>query len=524
MTRLRRPASHAPSPIPHPPRATRDWRLPPLLLLPFLALGVPPLFDLDEGAFTASTLEMFLRGDFLSSHLLGEPRHDKPILIYWLQALSVSVFGFDEWGWRLPSALAAAAWIWLTHAFVARVLDRETALLAALLVATAAGLVIIQRAATADALLNLCLAAAGYAAWLWLKEERPAWRYASHAAMALGFLTKGPVAVLVPAGAVLLWCVSRREPRRFLRWALEARAVALFLAIAVPWFAVQTWLEGPGFVEGFFLKHNVERFGSAMEGHGGRLWYYLPVVLLSLLPHTGWLAAFARPRTLWQDELLRYGLFWFGLVFLLFSFSGTKLPHYVYYGYGGLVLILAREAAMNGNRWLLLLPGSLFFALLLLLPELLAGLVPRLKPDDRLLFADLAQVFGPTYRLWFGGALALSLALFALPRRKLRLGLYTNGVVAALGLALILIPAVGEVQQGPIRQAGKLAAGLDGPLVMHGVNTPSFQTYAGRQVVKRPPRPGDLILTRESRLRDLPAAEVIYRERSYVLARVQAMP
>ena len=85
-----------------------------LVLFPFLALGTAPLFDLDEGAFTASTTEMFLRGDFLSSHLLGEPRYDKPILIYWLQAASVSLLGSSEFTWRLPSALASSLWILAT--------------------------------------------------------------------------------------------------------------------------------------------------------------------------------------------------------------------------------------------------------------------------------------------------------------------------------------------------------------------------------------------------------------------------
>lgn len=500
-----------------------DWRLLPLLALPFLALGVPPLFDLDEGAFTASTLEMFLRGDFLSSYLMGAPRHDKPILTYWLQALSVSIFGFNEWGWRFPSALAAAAWIGLTHAFVARVADRETALAAALVIATAAGLVVIQRAATADALLNLWLAAAGYAAWLWLSEGQPAWRDASHAAMALGFLTKGPIAVLVPAGAVFLWCASRREPMRFFRWAFAPKALALFLAIAAPWFVVQTWLEGPAFLAGFFLKHNVQRFSFAMEGHGGSLLYYLPVVLLSLMPHTGLLLAAAwRLRAIWRDDLLRYGLIWFGLVFVLFSASATKLPHYVYYGYSGLTLLLARQAALDTHRGLLLLPGTLLFILMLLLPELFASQLPRLKPDDQLLASNLSAVFGSAYRLGFGGALAASLALFILPRPHLRLGLYTNGMLAALGLIMLLIPAVGEVQQGPIRQAGRLAADLEGPLVMYGINTPSFQTYAGRLVERRPPRPGDLVFTRESHLQDLPDAKVIFRERSYILARIGA--
>ena len=67
-------------------------------------LGAAPLFDVDEGAFSQATLEMFERGDFLSTYLNGEPRYDKPILIYWLQASSVKSFGFNEFALRLPSA------------------------------------------------------------------------------------------------------------------------------------------------------------------------------------------------------------------------------------------------------------------------------------------------------------------------------------------------------------------------------------------------------------------------------------
>ncbi len=349
-----------------------------LALFPFFALGMAPLFDLDEGAFTAATTEMFLRGDFLSTYLLGEPRYDKPILIYWLQAASVSLLGASEFAWRLPSALASSAWILLTYAFVARVRDARTGTAAAIVIATAAGLTIITRAAIADALLNLFVAGAGYASWLWLKESphpqplsqgargASRWLYLAWAAMALGFLTKGPVALAIPGGAVFLWCASRGEWRRFFAWALPPGPIALFAALALPWFVMQTWKEGPGFLTGFFLKHNLSRFDTAMEGHGGQYFYYVPVVLISLLPHTGLLfSALARLKSVWQDELLRFGLLWFLLAFALFSFSGTKLPHYVYYGYGGLVVILAAQLEFKSTRWLLALTGAATAALLM---------------------------------------------------------------------------------------------------------------------------------------------------------------
>lgn len=492
-----------------------------LVLFPFLALGTSPLFDLDEGAFTASTTEMFLHGDFLSSHLLGEPRYDKPILIYWLQAAAVSLFGRGEFVWRLPSALSSSLWILVTYLFVTYVTHRRNGLVAALVIATAAGLTVITRAATADALLNLWLACAGYAAWLWLIDGKKRWLYASWLAMGLGFLTKGPVAVVIPAGAMFLWCLSQGKWRQFLRFAFAPGPLVLFFAVAAPWFVVLTLREGPGFLAGFFLKHNLGRFDTPMEGHRGNYLYYVPVVLLSLLPHTGLLlAALGRLRSIWNNELLRYGLLWFLLAFVLFSLSGTKLPHYVYYGYGGLVVVLAAMVDVPVRRWLVLLPAPLFFGLLLAVPFLAESAMAKLSGDDHLLLSDLPTAFGTGYWLWCGGALTISLILLGLRRIGLSVALQVSGLLGGIAMVFFLIPVVGQIQQAPIRNAGLLAQSLPGPLVLYDVNTPSFQTYANRQVEKRPPRSGDLVLTRQSDLPRLPGATVVYRERSYVLARM----
>jgi 4-amino-4-deoxy-L-arabinose transferase-like glycosyltransferase len=492
-----------------------------LVLLPFLALGSSPLFDLDEGAFTSSTTEMFLRGDFLSSYMLGEPRHDKPILIYWLQAVAISLLGHNEFAFRLPSALASGMWILLTYLFVAGVLRREAGLIAALIIATAAGLSVISRAATADALLNLFLAASGYATWLWLKEGQDRWRYLGFAAMGLCFLTKGPIAVLVPAGTAFLWCLSQKDVLKFFRWGLHWRAIALFLVIAAPWFIVETWLEGPDFLRGFFLKHNLSRFDTPMEGHGGNYFYYLPVVLISLLPHTGLLlAALGRLGSLWRDPLLRFGLIWFCLVLGVFSFSGTKLPHYVYYGYGGLVLILAQTAIGSCNRWLLTLPAVALLGLLVAAPELLTHALPTMKADDQHLATALPEIFDLAYRLPLAALLAVALALPFSPWRQTT-RLHVAGLFAAIAVAVLLMPALGKLLQTPVKQAGLIARDMSGPLVLYASHTPSFQTYAQRQVRRGLPVSGDIVLTRESKLATLAAYDVLYRERSYLLLRMR---
>ncbi len=93
---------------------------------------------------------------------------------------------------------------------------------------------------------------------------------------------------------------------------------------------------------GFFGRPNLGRFQQPLEGHGGGWWYYIPVLLVGMLPHTVvLLRALARSRQLFADPLSRYSLIWFGLVFALFSLAATKLPHYLTYGYTGLFLLMA---------------------------------------------------------------------------------------------------------------------------------------------------------------------------------------
>jgi hypothetical protein len=124
----------------------------------FAHLGGYPLFDVDEGAFAEATREMLASGDYGFPMLDGAPRFDKPILIYWLQAAAMALFGVDTWSARLPSAVAAVLWVFATWHFARHRFGARPALLAAAILATAIGPWAIGRAATADAWLNLWLA------------------------------------------------------------------------------------------------------------------------------------------------------------------------------------------------------------------------------------------------------------------------------------------------------------------------------------------------------------------------------
>lgn len=90
---------------------------------------------MDEGAFSEATREMMARGNLVSPTLNDAPRHDKPILIYWAQAASVSLLGVSEIGFRLPSIVFAVLWMLALYRFCLRHGDRPTAQAAALVMA-----------------------------------------------------------------------------------------------------------------------------------------------------------------------------------------------------------------------------------------------------------------------------------------------------------------------------------------------------------------------------------------------------
>jgi 4-amino-4-deoxy-L-arabinose transferase-like glycosyltransferase len=468
---------------------------------------------------------MFQRGDYLSTYLNGVPRYDKPILVYWLQAASVLAFGPTEFAFRLPSALCATLWCALVFAFTKRNSGMKAGLVAAGIAATSVGVFAIGRAATADALLNLCLAATMLAAWLHLQTGERKWLYAVFAAAGLGVMAKGPVALLIPGAVTFVFCILRRNFRVWLRAIADWRGILLFAAIVAPWYAVIFEKEGWAFFEGFIMKHNVERFGGTLQGHGGSLLYYFPVVLIATMPHTGlFLRVFTRLKELWRDDLACYLLVWFAFVFVFFSLSGTKLPHYVLYGMTGMFILAALQLERPGSGLWFLVPALVFFAFLLALPAMLDATAARIgDPYYRAVAEGASAEFPALFYVFCGAALAVSLWASWDKRFGEALKPVVCGALAVAALALFVVPAFGVLLQEPVKQAALLARSRGYAVVMWGINVPSFSVYYGRPTPGRTPAPGDIVITRRKRLAEQPPGtyETLYEARGVVLARIK---
>jgi 4-amino-4-deoxy-L-arabinose transferase-like glycosyltransferase len=479
-----------------------------------LRLGGAPLFDVDEGAFSEATREMFERGDFLSTYLNGENRFDKPILIYWLQALGYLLCGPTEWAFRLPSALAAIGWCYATWHFARPRFGADTALVALAVAASALGPFVIGRAATADALLNLLVALALFDAWRHIESGRRAPLLRSYMWIGLGILTKGPIALLIPATVSFLYCVSRRDWRRYLKVAFDPFGWVILVILVVPWYATALAIHGQDFIDGFILKHNVKRFTGTLEKHAGSLFYYAFVVPLLLLPWTGpLLASLRRIKTdvLMADNnsdngLRRYLWIWAAFVIVFFSLSGTKLPHYALYGATPLFLLIAAHREDIRRSWLHLLAPGLLFILFLVLPTVLGTLSSGEIVEHayyRAQLADAPMLADATYYAVCGGAFVLWLGALVLMRGGVLWGrLLVAAALLVIVQSLVVAPWLGAVLQGSLTEAVAFVRTRPEPVVLWRLDAPSVSVYREAVTLLRPPQPGEIAITRFDRVPD----------------------
>ncbi|MRJ05967.1 MAG: phospholipid carrier-dependent glycosyltransferase [Epsilonproteobacteria bacterium] len=484
----------------------------------YLTLGLTPLFDLDEGAFGEATREMLVNHNFITTYLNGELRFDKPILIYWLQALSVSIFGLTDWAFRLPSALATTGWGVVIYLFTSRLWGERRGVWATIIFISSLQIGLIGKAGIADALLNLWLAVAGLSLFLYLREKREKWLLLTFGAVGLGFLTKGPVAILVPLATFFLYSgVIKKEWKLFFRSVFNWKGLVIFSVIALPWYIAEYLQQGEKFIAGFFLKHNIQRFETSFESHAGSLFYYIPVVLIGLLPWTTlFLKVLKGGKNLIKTPFGLYGLLWFGFVFLFFSLSGTKLPHYVIYGYTPLFILMAFQLEKCKSQLLLISPFLIFLVILLALPFTLRALLPAVKdPFFKTAVITLLPYFNKTYFLVI--FLSIGALLFPTP---LRVKGAIMGIIS-VGILNYLIWIYAHFIQFPIKEISKyVRTHKIEKVVMWHLNTPSFILYTGQLVERRRPEIGEIVLTKKSQLPKLPGFKILIQRGGVALVKV----
>lgn len=268
------------------------------------AMALMPFADTSEPRYAEIARLMAVSGDWITPWFEpGVPFWGKPPLAFWTQALSIRLFGLSEFAVRLPSWLAMLGVLALVHACGRRLHGEQAARWATLVFATMLLPFASAGAVLTDPFLALGMTLSMVSFLLAPTEPRPRWRYGFFVGLAIGLLAKGPLTLVLVAGALVPWMLWHRNARACLRALPWAGGTALMLTLTLPWY-IAAEIKTPGFFQYFIVGEHLlrfidpgwegDRYGSAHQRPYGSIW--LDWLLATLPWGAAWLGMALWPR------------------------------------------------------------------------------------------------------------------------------------------------------------------------------------------------------------------------------------
>ena len=303
-----------------------------------------PLLDPDEPRYASTARDMILNGNWIVPHFNGVPRINKPPLFYWTVAVSYKIFGVNEFGARFPSALAAAGTVLIAYVWGKRLGDSQKGFWSAFVLMSSPLFFVISRFCITDMLLTFFVCASLFLFFSEYTETnngckggfetRPGRRLFLYFFLAMVFLVKGPVGILLFILVILcflLWIRDFQYVRRL--WYFPG--FLLFLGIICVW-GIPFWLSlGTKEIITLFTRETSGRFVSGYA-HPEPFYYYLQVFLIGYFPWSLYVCAMfvylVKKRNIFSFEEKRQIYFfcsWLIVTVGFFSLSHSKLMTYI---------------------------------------------------------------------------------------------------------------------------------------------------------------------------------------------------
>lgn len=249
-----------------------------LFFIPFL--GSTHLFDWDEINFAESAREMLVSGNYLRVQVDFQPFWEKPPLFIWLQALSMKVFGINEFAARFPNAVVGVITLLTFYFLGKRLIDSRFGFLWTLAYLGSVTPHLYFKSGIIDPWFNyfmflsvVCL----------VPNKESANRYLWAGIFAgLAVWTKGPVGVGIPTLTLAAyWALNRFRPvvswKNLLIYGFTAGLLTLGWMLAII-------LESGWDTFVAFLAY-LYRLGATSEAdHGQPFYYHFVVVLIGCFP------------------------------------------------------------------------------------------------------------------------------------------------------------------------------------------------------------------------------------------------
>jgi 4-amino-4-deoxy-L-arabinose transferase-like glycosyltransferase len=483
-----------------------------------LEMGGLGLTDRDEGSNAEAAREMLETGDWISPTLNYEPRFAKPAFVYWLLSGSYTLFGINEFAARFPSAFSGLCVLLLQYAFVHRWLGAPLAWLSSIMLLLNMEFLAINRLVVTDPELVVFTTLAGYSCWHALHGSLKTgrwWFMSFYLAMGFGMLVKGPVGIIIPLVGVIPYLTLTRQWKSFWQKGFPLLGTVLVLLVAAPWYVAMFQIHGEAYWAAA-QANTTGRFMSPMEGHGGTLFFYVPILLLGFFPWSVFL-----PSVLYQS-LKQWKFYWNGRGFatqehnlefflslwvvgllIFFTLSATRLPHYIYPLFPASAILVAlwwkrfqeQHSPFDWKipRRLLLGIGYLLGIAIIVAPAIFHQFIKQITKEFpaavHVDFGWLPTIMGLVIVL---GTMGIRLCLDSETKRSWAVGI-AGGMMLIFGVLLIkgALPVYHMYFIEPPQQLATIAGynlEKDDRLLQVGRKRPSLSFYAQRKVYFLGPR------------------------------------
>ena len=296
------------------------------LIFIFPTLGDFNLFDWDEINFAESSREMLVSGDFFHVQINFEPFHEKPPLFFWLQVLSMKVFGINAFAARFPNALLGVFTPIILFMMGTKIKNSSFGILWSLVYLLGLLPSLYFRTGIIDPYFNLFIFTSIYFGYLHFSNEEV--KNKIHLVLSgffagLALITKGPVAVLIISIVFIFFLFIRKLK-------IDIMSILVFfitiLGCSLIWYGYEIWQSGPWFIIEF-IKYQIELFSMPVAGHQQPFYYHVLVLLFGCFPFSFFaLRIIFSSKTSPPFQALMRILFW--VVLILFTIVSTKIVHY----------------------------------------------------------------------------------------------------------------------------------------------------------------------------------------------------
>ncbi len=328
----------------------------PLLVLAILVwfTGVRvDTMDIDASQYATISREMMETGSYLQVFEVGRDYLDKPPLLFWVSSLSMKLFGVNNFAYKFPSLLAALLALWGTWVLAKRLYNKTTAQIGVLVLAACQGMFLMTNDIRTDTLLmGFTITAIAYL-YSWTQDKKWWQLLIGFSAIALGMMAKGPVALIVPALALGIHLIVKRDWKNIfhpayilgLIWVgimLIPMCIGLYQQFDMHPEKEVYGLQGPSGLRFFFWTQSFGRItGEIYWNNGAGFTFLLENMLWSFLP---WILIFLWALVAKFTNLIRNfksaapGNEWitaggFVLSYIALGSSKYQLPHYIFVVY-----------------------------------------------------------------------------------------------------------------------------------------------------------------------------------------------